>query len=69
KVPVFDDLAIHQWKVTCDSCAAELNFEFMLESKLGVKAQKPAAIARIAELRRKTEGEKHMCKKTHQQAA
>lgn len=34
KGPVFDELAIHQWKVHCDSCAAELNFEFMVESKL-----------------------------------
>lgn len=69
KGPVFDELAIHQWQVHCDSCNAELNFEFMVESKLGVKAQKPAANARIAELGWKTDGEKHLCKKCQEKAA
>ncbi|RMQ46994.1 hypothetical protein ALQ04_00119 [Pseudomonas cichorii] len=67
--PAFDELSIHQWKVNCDSCSAELDFEFMVESKLGTKAQKPAAVARIAELGWKTEGEKHTCRKCQEKAA
>ncbi|MFW0754591.1 hypothetical protein ACN1C3_07530 [Pseudomonas sp. H11T01] len=61
--PVFGELAIHTWKVNCDSCAAELNFEFAVDAKLGNKAQKPAATARIAELGWVTTGEKHLCRK------
>ena len=67
--PVFDELAIHQWKVNCDSCATVLDFEFMVDAKLGVSAQKPAAAARIAELGWKTVGEKHLCKKCQEKAA
>ncbi|KPC33027.1 Uncharacterized protein ABJ99_1880 [Pseudomonas syringae pv. cilantro] len=69
KGPVFDELAIHHWQVHCDSCNAELNFEFMVESKLSLKARKPAATARIAELGWKTEGKKHVCKKCQEKAA
>lgn len=61
--PVFAELAIHQWQVNCDSCKAELDFEFAVDAKLGTKAQKPAAVARIAELGWTTEGEKHQCPK------
>ncbi|WP_295470795.1 hypothetical protein [uncultured Pseudomonas sp.] len=60
--PVFDELAIHEWSVQCDSCNAELKFEFSVESKLGAKAQKPAAVARIAELGWKTDGDRHVCR-------
>jgi hypothetical protein len=61
--PVFGELAIHTWQVNCDSCSAELNFEFAVDAKLGNKAQKPAATARIAELGWVSEGEKHLCRK------
>ena len=55
--PVFGELAIHTWQVNCDSCAKELSFEFAVDAKLGVKAEKPAATARIAELGWTTVGE------------
>ncbi|MFK7608385.1 MULTISPECIES: hypothetical protein [unclassified Pseudomonas] len=61
KGPAFGELAIHQWQVNCDACAKELKFEFAVDAKLGVKAQKPAASARIAELGWSTEGSKHLC--------
>ncbi|BAP41102.1 hypothetical protein NJC40_11400 [Pseudomonas sp. 21LCFQ02] len=67
--PVFDELAIHEWAVHCDSCNSELKFEFSVESKLGTKAQKPAAVARIAELGWKTDGDKHTCRKCQAQPA
>ena len=59
--PVFGELAIRQWEVNCDSCAKTLSFEFAVDSKLGNKAQKPAATARIAELGWASQGEKHLC--------
>ena len=59
--PVFGELAIHQWQVNCDACAKELKFEFAVDAKLGTKAQKPAASARIAELGWSSEGAKHLC--------
>lgn len=59
--PVFGELAIHEWQVNCDGCAKELKFEFAVDAKLGTKAQKPAASARIAELGWSTEGSKHLC--------
>ncbi|MEC4238343.1 hypothetical protein [Pseudomonas sp. DSV-1] len=61
KGPVFGELAIHEWQVKCDTCAKELKFEFAVDAKLGTKAQKPAASARIAELGWSTEGSKHVC--------
>ena len=67
--PVFAELAIHQWKANCNGCALELNFEFAVDAKLGIKAQKPAAAARIAELGWKTEGDKHFCPKCQEKAA
>lgn len=67
--PVFAELAIHQWKVSCNGCAKELNVEFAVDAKLGIKAQKPAAVARIAELGWKTEGDKHFCSKCQEKAA
>jgi len=59
--PVFGELAIHTWQVNCDHCAKELSFEFAVDAKLGTKAQKPAATARIAELGWTTVDEKHLC--------
>ena len=61
KGPVFGELAIHEWQVNCDACAKEPKFEFAVDAKLGTKAQKPAATARIAELGWSTEGSKHLC--------
>ncbi|MEH6352365.1 hypothetical protein [Pseudomonas sp. 3JA] len=66
--PVFGELAIHTWQVNCDSCAKELSFEFAVDAKLGVKAEKPAASARIAELGWITVGEKHLCPKCQEAA-
>ncbi|WPN62163.1 hypothetical protein QMK47_21910 [Pseudomonas sp. P9_35] len=66
--PVFGELAIHTWQVNCDSCAKELSFEFAVDAKLGVKAQKPAATARIAELGWTAVGEKHLCPKCQEAA-
>ncbi|SCW57688.1 MULTISPECIES: hypothetical protein [unclassified Pseudomonas] len=66
--PVFGELAIHTWQVNCDSCAKELSFEFAVDAKLGVKAEKPAASARIAELGWITVGEKHLCPKCQETA-
>lgn len=63
KGPVFGELAIHEWKVQCDTCASELSFEFAVDAKLGQKAQQPAAAARIAELGWVTQGDTHRCPK------
>ena len=60
--PVFGELAIHEWQVSCDACAKVLKFEFAVDAKLGAKAQKPAASARIAELGWRTEGSQHLCR-------
>ncbi len=66
--PVFAELAIHQWQVNCDSCNAELDFEFAVDAKLGSKAQQPAAEARIAELGWSVQGQKHLCGKCRESA-
>ncbi|ROM62669.1 hypothetical protein BK653_28220 [Pseudomonas brassicacearum] len=66
--PVFGELAIHTWQVNCDGCAKALSFEFAVDAKLGVKAQKPAANARIAELGWTSVGEKHLCPKCQEAA-
>lgn len=66
--PVFVELAIHNWQVNCDSCAKELKFEFAVDSSLGIKAEKPAATARITELGWTTAGEKHLCPKCQEPA-
>ncbi len=66
--PVFGELAIHQWQVNCDSCSKQLDFEFAVDAKLGEKARKPAASARIAELGWSSEGEHHRCPKCQQAA-
>ena len=66
--PVFGELAIHSWQVNCDSCAKELKFEFAVDTSQGIKAEKPAATARIAELGWTTAGEKHLCPKCQEPA-
>jgi hypothetical protein len=65
--PVFGELAIHEWQVNCNGCETVLKFEFAVDAKLGTKAQKPAAAARIAELGWKTEGDQHFCRKCKQE--
>ena len=67
--PVFGELAIHEWQVNCDACAKELKFEVAVDAKLGNKAQKPAASARIAELGWSTEGSKHLCPQCQKERA
>jgi len=66
--PVFGELAIHSWQVNCDSCGKELKFEFAVDTSHGIKAEKPAATARIAELGWTTAGEKHLCPKCQEPA-
>lgn len=59
--PVFNELEILNWKVKCNSCQAELDFEFAVDGKLGNKARQPAASARIAELGWSSRGDQHLC--------
>ena len=59
--PVFGELAIFNWQVNCDSCAATLDFEFAVDAALGKKAQAPAAEARINELGWRSETGRHLC--------
>ena len=46
----------------------KLSFEFAVDAKLGNKAEKPAATARITELGWTTVGEKHLCPKCQEPA-
>ena len=59
--PAFKELAIFNWQVNCDSCNAQLNFEFAVDASLGKKAQAPAAEARIKELGWQSKHAKHLC--------
>ena len=59
--PIFNELEILNWKVKCNSCQAELDFEFAVDGKLGNKARQPAASARIAELGWASRGDQHLC--------
>lgn len=59
--PVFGELAIFNWQVNCDSCNAQLNFEFAVDAALGKKAQAPAAEARINELGWRKRNAQHLC--------
>ena len=61
KGPVFGELAILNWQVKCDSCPAELDFEFAVDVVLGKKAQAPAAQARISELGWQAIAAQHRC--------
>jgi hypothetical protein len=63
KGPVFGELAILNWQVKCDSCSAELDFEFAVDAALGKKAQAPAAQARIMELGWQAVDAHHRCPK------
>lgn len=59
--PVFKELAIHNWQVTCDSCAKQLDFEFAVDTALGKKAQALAAHERVNELGWVSQNERHLC--------
>ena len=59
--PVFRELAIHNWKVNCDNCGAQLDFEFAVDASLGKAAQQPAAETRIAELGWSKAVQGHLC--------
>lgn len=59
--PAFRELAIHNWKVNCDGCGAQLDFEFAVDASLGKAAQQPAAEARIAELGWSKAPQGHLC--------
>lgn len=66
--PVFGELAIFNWQVNCDSCAAQLDFEFAVDAALGKKAQAPAAEARINELGWHSQKGHHLCPACAKQA-
>lgn len=59
--PVFAELSILNWKVDCDQCGKQLDFEFAVDAKLGEKARKPAAEQRITELGWRNRNNKHFC--------
>ncbi|NQD92179.1 hypothetical protein HP532_05860 [Pseudomonas sp. CrR25] len=59
--PAFGELAIFNWQVKCEGCAAQLDFEFAVDAALGKRAQAPAAEARIAELGWRNQHGRHLC--------
>lgn len=59
--PVFTELAILNWKVDCDGCGKQLDFEFAVDAALGEQARAPAAEQRIAELGWHNRDSKHFC--------
>ena len=59
--PAFRELAIHTWKVNCDGCGTQLDFEFAVDASLGKAAQHPAAEARIVELGWSKASQGHLC--------
>jgi hypothetical protein len=59
--PVFRELAILTWKVDCDRCGTQLEFEFAVDAALGDKARAPAAEQRIAELGWRRQQHQHLC--------
>lgn len=59
--PAFGELAIFNWQVDCDGCAAQLDFEFAVDASLGKKAQAPAAEARIQALGWSSQNGRHLC--------
>ncbi|MDX1370576.1 hypothetical protein [Pseudomonas sp.] len=69
KGPVFGELAIFNWQVNCDGCAAQLDFEFAVDAAQGKKAQAPAAEARINALGWRSQNGKHLCPKCRKEAA
>ncbi|WP_172146645.1 MULTISPECIES: hypothetical protein [Pseudomonas] len=69
KGPIFGELAIFNWQVKCDGCAAQLDFEFAVDAALGKKAQAPAAEARINQLGWRSQNGQHLCPKCRKEAA
>lgn len=59
--PVFAELAILDWKVDCDHCGKQLDFEFAVDAALGEKARVPAAEQRIVELGWRSRENQHLC--------
>ena len=59
--PVFAELSILNWKVDCDDCGKQLDFEFAVDAALGEKARAPAAELRITELGWRSRGNNHLC--------
>ncbi|MBB2497274.1 hypothetical protein [Aquipseudomonas ullengensis] len=67
--PAFRELAILNWKVDCDSCAKQLDFEFAVDAALGEKARPAAAEARIQELGWHNHNGKHLCPRCQEKSA
>ena len=59
--PVFTELSILNWKVNCDACGQQLDFEFAVDAALGEKARAPAAEQRIIELGWRNAKNQHYC--------
>ena len=59
--PVFAELSILNWKIVCDQCSKQLDFEFAVDAALGEKARTPAAEQRITELGWRSRDNKHIC--------
>jgi hypothetical protein len=67
--PVFRELAILNWQVACDGCAAQLDFEFAVDAALGEKARPAAAEARIQELGWHSRNGQHLCPRCMEKSA
>ena len=67
--PAFRELAILNWQVNCDGCAAQLDFEFAVDAALGEKARPAAASARIQELGWHSRNGQHFCPRCVEKAA
>jgi hypothetical protein len=59
--PAFAELSILNWKVNCDHCGKQLDFEFAVDAALGEKARMAAAEQRITELGWRNRDSKHLC--------
>lgn len=59
--PVFRELEILNWKVSCDGCGKQLDFEFAVDAAKGEPARAPAAEARITELGWRNDAGRHLC--------
>lgn len=67
--PAFRELAILNWQVACDGCAAQLDFEFAVDAALGEKARPAAAEARIQELGWHSRNGQHLCPRCMEKSA
>lgn len=67
--PAFRELAILNWQVACDGCAAQLDFEFAVDAALGEKARPAAAEARIQELGWHSRNDQHLCPRCMEKSA